>query len=358
MSDFSDELQRLRRGRGVMATDLEARIGPVLRTRAAIGDSDRPQQVRARFTAYATGLARSLPEDLGLAFSVGLALHPDARFRFLEQRMEWLANELSRDVRTARRRFDEAVILLDTSNERGGDQSRTSSAGSSNLINYQTENHYRPLSSRPGSRSRIGFVTGDIRRVKNADVWVNPENTQMKMARPEEHSVSAVIRYEGASRDDAGLIAVDVIADELKTRMGRTPQVAPGTAVSTGSGELLRSNNVRHVIHVAVVHGEPGEGYRQVADVGRCLANVLAEADRLGSADPAVRTVLVPLLGTGIGRADPEGTLHTLLGAVLNYFSSGQCCIETVLFLAYNSRDLAACRTVFESSPYLSASVD
>ena len=61
----------------------------------------------------------------------------------------------------------------------------------------------------------VGIVSGDLRRVRYADVWVNSENTMMRMARFEEFSVSSIIRYEGSVRDEFGSVVVDTIAEEL-----------------------------------------------------------------------------------------------------------------------------------------------
>jgi hypothetical protein len=47
-------------------------------------------------------------------------------------------------------------------------------------------------------KRKISIITGDIGKVKVADVWVNSENTNMEMSRYYEKSVSAVIRYMGA----------------------------------------------------------------------------------------------------------------------------------------------------------------
>lgn len=355
MSEFSDELNRLRRGRGVLAGDIGEQIGRVLRERAGIGESDQPQDIRDRLIGYLTGLAQTLPEDLGLVFSAGLALHPEARFRFLSQRVDWVAARLERDPRTIRRRFDEAVQLLE---QEGGtvyaDAPGKALAGS-HLIDYQIEYHYRLLTLPAGSDVRVGYITGDIRRVKCAEVWVNPENTHMRMARFEEHSVSAVIRYEGARKDAAGQVTDDTIAQEIAASMAGQSQVVPGTALITGSGELSASNNVRHIVHVAAVHGEPGEGYRQIHDVGRCVTNALAEVERLGESDPAVQTVLIPLLGAGTGNADAESTVRTLLGAAMDFLSTDQSIIRKVLFLAYNERDLTACTAAFTTNPHLAA---
>jgi hypothetical protein len=47
--------------------------------------------------------------------SAALALHEDVRHRFLDERMRWLAARLDRDVRTARRRVDEAIRFAEAS---------------------------------------------------------------------------------------------------------------------------------------------------------------------------------------------------------------------------------------------------
>lgn len=211
-----------------------------------------------------------------------------------------------------------------------------------------TERFLYRLSRPERAGCRVGIVTGDLRRIRCADVWVNPENTNMRMPRFEECSISAIIRYEGALRDAAGHVVRDSIAVELAEQVaGQTP-VAPGTAIVTGPGELLHSNGVRHVVHVAAVHGEPGEGYRQIAGVGRCVINALAEVDRLNAAAPdhpagPLDSVLFPLLGTGQGGADPEPTATALLGATLDYLTavpaSGRT-VGTVYFLAYTDLEL------------------
>lgn len=202
--------------------------------------------------------------------------------------------------------------------------------------------------------TRIGVVTGDLRRVRCAEVWVNSENTNMSMPRFEEYSVSAIIRYEGARRDETGLVVEDTIADELARRVaGRTP-VAPGTAITTGSGQLAATNGVRYVIHVAAVHGEPGEGFRQVADVARCVTSALAEAERLRTGDGPVRTVLFPILGTGTGGAEPAPTMAALLGAAIDHLTArGPGNLRVIYFLAYTDVELEICRAVLDSNPRL-----
>src|SRR6185369_11172535 len=133
-----------------------------------------------------------------------------------------------------------------------------------------------------------------------------------------EHSVSAIIRFQGAVHDETGRVVDDRIADELALKVaGRTP-VAAGAALTTGPGELARRHGVHNVIHVAAVQGEPGEGYRPIADIGRCVTNALAEAERLATDGPA-RSILFPLLGTGQAGGPVEPTARAIAGAALDH---------------------------------------
>ncbi len=210
----------------------------------------------------------------------------------------------------------------------------------------------RPLEStqiylyRVTGRGQIGIVTGDIRRTRCAEVWVNSENTDMRMARPQDHSVSGLIRYEGARRDDTGRIVADVIADELDARVRDRRPVAGGTVLVTGSGELHRIG-VRWIAHVASVHGEPGGGFRPVQELGRCVTNVL---DVVGGREIPARTVLFPLLGTGDGGADPGPTAETMVQAVVAYFAATpDTTIQSVYLLAYTDVELLRCRAALDA---------
>ncbi|MGH3185696.1 MAG: hypothetical protein ACRDPY_00670 [Streptosporangiaceae bacterium] len=115
MGAIGNELSRLRRGRGIITSDLQERVGPSLRALAGIDPLASQEEARLRLRAFLDELVRNLPEDLGLALSAALALHQDARHRFLDERMRWLATRLERDVRTARRRVDEAIRFAEAS---------------------------------------------------------------------------------------------------------------------------------------------------------------------------------------------------------------------------------------------------
>jgi O-acetyl-ADP-ribose deacetylase (regulator of RNase III) len=202
------------------------------------------------------------------------------------------------------------------------------------------------------SSCRIGLVSGSIRRVRFADVWVNSENTDMEMPRYAEFSVSSIIRYWGALRDHTGRVITDVIADELAERVGARRPVAAGAAFVTGSGWLAESHNVRYVIHVAAVQGVPGTGFRQVPDIGGCVTNALVEAERLTHADPPAHSILFPLLGTGVGGAAIRPTARALLDAAVDFITSRpDTSLRTIYFLAYTESELAEVEDVLREMP-------
>jgi len=115
MGTVGDELRHLRRGRGVLDPELPGRIGPSLKSLSGIGDSDSPTEARSKLIALVDELARDLADDLRLAMSAALAIHPDAQHRFLDERMDWLSFQLARSVRSARRRVEEAIQSIDSS---------------------------------------------------------------------------------------------------------------------------------------------------------------------------------------------------------------------------------------------------
>jgi O-acetyl-ADP-ribose deacetylase (regulator of RNase III) len=186
------------------------------------------------------------------------------------------------------------------------------------------------------------IVPGDILRCTSADVWVNSENTEMYMARPNDFSVSGIIRFSGAKRDQAGRMIDDPISAELEAQVTQRP-VAPGSVFTTGSGELARTHGVQHVIHVAAVHGEPGAGYRQVGDVGGCVRGVLVAVEELGH-----ESVLFPLLGTGEARADVLSTAEAMVAAAVDHLvDHPETRLRRILFLGYTRREQDALTTAF-----------
>jgi len=208
---------------------------------------------------------------------------------------------------------------------------------------------FEPAAFRLGD-VRIEVVPGTIRRVRTADSWVNSENTDMEMARHNDFSVSGIIRYWGAIRDDTGRVIDDLISDELDAKVRGQRPVAPGTAVVTGAGALTETHQVRHIIHVAAVHGAPGAGYRQVHNVGWCVTNALTHAEGLAGS-----SVLFPLLGTGVAGADIAATAEAMVTAAVDYLVDvPETRLRRILFLGYNQREHQALVTVLRNLPALS----
>jgi hypothetical protein len=200
-------------------------------------------------------------------------------------------------------------------------------------------------------RRRIGIVTGGIREVRCANVWVNSENTEMEMARVHEFSISAIIRYEGATWDARGRVAEDLIADELAAKVAGHRPVEPGSVVVTGAGQLWTRNGVRHVIHAAAVRGEPGSGFQPMIEIGRCVGNAMRAAEFLDLPDAEPVRILFPLLGTGTAGGNLTRTAETLVHGALNYLRTVETSrIETVLFLAYTDLERKACERALRTA--------
>ena len=125
--------------------------------------------------------------------------------------------------------------------------------------------------------------------------------------------------------------------------VGTHRPVAPGTAVVTAAGRLAETHNVRYVIHVACVQGEPGAGFRQVRNVGDCVTNALRQADLLAAAGQRASTVLIPVLGVGAGGGAVGPTVQVLLGAAIDYLMAYPgTALRAVYFLAYTDAEYAA----------------
>ena len=153
--------------------------------------------------------------------------------------------------------------------------------------------------------TKLCIVTGDIREVRNVDVWVNSENTNMQMARFYDWSISSVVRYWGARRDVTGhIVSVDddLIANELAAIMKGRLSVPPGTVIPTGPGALEDSHGVRAIFHAAAVEGEVGAGYHPIQNVAGCVTSGLRLLDSRDFRKRRLKSILFPLLGAGMQR--------------------------------------------------------
>jgi len=208
------------------------------------------------------------------------------------------------------------------------------------------------ITSAPGKE--IGIITGDIQNIKEADVWVNSENTNMQMARHFDRSISGTIRYLGAKKDIGGRVEDDLIANELSALI-KGKDVAAGVVIPTGSGELKESNNVKMIFHAASVEGQVGIGYTPIKDIGECIRNALELADSSKLKEENIQSILFPLMGTGTTKLEPEQVAEELIGAAISYIEENtQTKIQKVYFLAYNEQDLEICMHIFENDKRIS----
>jgi O-acetyl-ADP-ribose deacetylase (regulator of RNase III) len=205
------------------------------------------------------------------------------------------------------------------------------------------------------SNRKICIITSNINRIVNVDVWVNSENTLMRMSERFHETVSGMIRFYGAERDAAGHIVKDIIADELAEKVaGRTP-VEPAVAISTGPGRLSESNHVRAIVHVAAVQIENDLGRRQLQAIDTCVFNVLQEVERLsGELGIPLRSVVFSLFGTGSGRGDRESTARVMVESAVGYLRwQEKTCLREVYFAARSNLSLEALQAAADDAPGL-----
>jgi O-acetyl-ADP-ribose deacetylase (regulator of RNase III) len=201
---------------------------------------------------------------------------------------------------------------------------------------------------------KIVLITGDIQRIKVADIWVNSENTNMQMSRFHEDTISGIIRYLGARKDNVGNVVEDTIADELTQVMGRNVSVNPATVLVTGAGDLEKTHNVKRIFHVASAQGEIGYGYRPIHNIDACVRNALAKADCEEFESLGFKSILFPLMGTGAARGKLKETAEKLLQAAISYLeTTGNSTVERVYFLTWTDIQLENCRAILDESERL-----
>lgn len=144
---LTEELKALRRGRGVHHRAIEERVGPELRLVCEVGRGDDRAAIRVAVIDKLTAAAATLPAELKLSVSAALGITPETvDLLQLQDRVEWLASRLKRDVRTARRRVDEGCGRLA---EVLGAGSAAVSSGRRGVGWYVAEFHAVALLDRP-----------------------------------------------------------------------------------------------------------------------------------------------------------------------------------------------------------------
>lgn len=110
---LTEELKAARRGPGLHHPAIETRIGPGLRAACGVDPGDPPSALRAKTIDRLRRAADALPAEVATAALAALGVAPEVHdLPRLQDRVRWLAEMLRRDVRTARRRVDEACARL------------------------------------------------------------------------------------------------------------------------------------------------------------------------------------------------------------------------------------------------------
>ncbi|MFE3205718.1 hypothetical protein [Embleya sp. NPDC059237] len=158
--------------------------------------------------------------------------------------------------------------------------------------------------------------------LRDVDVIVVPSNTHLALPEAYKSSVSASLRRAAAFRSLTGELLADPVHRELcdwtvRHRTSGRP-VLPGTVAATGSGALA-GQGVRRLYHAAVAVPRAGTNDYDVlpADVTRAVAGSLALlAEEGGAFDPPLRSVCLPLLGSGRGGLTYRQSIHAVWAAV------------------------------------------
>lgn len=200
-----------------------------------------------------------------------------------------------------------------------------------------------------GNAPIIGIKTGPILSVKDVDVWVNSENTDMMMDRVIGRTISANIRYGGSEKNLDGHITEDTIADALRAKLGRRGFVRLGTIVETIPG-ALRGNGVKRILHVASVEGiGPGKGVRtDLVTLQECVAKALGYAEKRNRGFRMLSrrdtSILIPMIGAGDGGLTVEQVAPRIVEAIAEFIdATPDPTIREFFMLAYTTKDRAAC---------------
>ena len=198
----------------------------------------------------------------------------------------------------------------------------------------------------------LGMITGDIQQVRGIDLWVNSENANLQMGRFYDPSMSGLIRYLGAKKDEEGNVIDDVVAKALLESVEDDfPSVKPGLAFTTTSGSLKETHGVQAIVHVTTVFGEVGRGYTPIKNLGTCVQNALVQADNYAVKNKKRNVSIVfPLFGAGTAKGKLDGVAQSLFYAALSYFETKpDSQIEKVYFLAWKEYEKEKCVDVLNN---------
>jgi len=200
---------------------------------------------------------------------------------------------------------------------------------------------------------QIIIRTGGIHSVRDIDVVVNSENTDMLLARFYERSLSGTLRYMDAVKGMDGRVIQDCLAESLAKVIQENTihlPVQAGIVIPTKTTGL-QENGIRYVFHAAAVQGSVQAGYEPVTtQISTCIENIFITLERINKELANVKdalplqSVLMPLIGAGTAKLSPQESADIMLPQIIQSLESSPS-VKKVYILAFIESHRSAMRT-------------
>jgi|ERR1700733_12894058 len=191
------------------------------------------------------------------------------------------------------------------------------------------------LTLQADSAREIAIKTGSLRDIRDVDVIVSSENTDLQPARFYDRSMSGTLRYLDAVKRRGDLrVQRDAYLQSLelakKQEHVRIPVLLGAVlpAVTTG----LKEQGVKYVFHAAMVQGDVEVGYRASEEaIERGIQNCFRRFGEL-SRTKRLRSILFPVFGGGTGGLEVQRIAKRMIAAVQKGMEVHQEVTQVVLF--------------------------
>jgi O-acetyl-ADP-ribose deacetylase (regulator of RNase III) len=188
----------------------------------------------------------------------------------------------------------------------------------------------------PDRTRRLEIVTGSLRDIRDVDVIVSSDNTDLQPSRIDERSMSGTLRYLDAERNPADLhVTRDAYVEALdaaKLREAVRLPTRPGAVIpapTTG----LRQQGVKYVFHAAVVQGMVETGYRATPDtIDETVRNCFRRFSDLAANEP-LTSILFPVFGVGAGQLSVDAAVRRLLDTIVGGMPANSPARRVVVFV-------------------------
>lgn len=163
--------------------------------------------------------------------------------------------------------------------------------------------------------SRIHLYCGNVRHLDgDVEAIVTSEDTDLELGRISGNTVSGRVRRMAAGLAETGDVLKDNLRDGLdrwKFAQSRQSPFGLGTVVSQDSFGAA-SYGIRRIFHAVVLEKVDGLTFVNESAVRDCLRKVFEECEAR-----QLRSVFIPLFGTGAGRLSPHETALKTVGPLV-----------------------------------------